>query len=246
MTSRWDLWLVELWKVHSVQLISKMCTDAFEPGRSRLTVEPLVDFSHVQPALWQTGLTSCFVCDCVLRSILIRDSPGTTAGSTWDHQTAYPPGSPCTSQGAPACCDASRTAALPTAPAHRQEVETLVFESETRQSETRRWLRASTHPIILWQAPGDVFGASFHSARMIAVSEQEMVLQGPNLRRGRQAEYFNRKWHNSSHLDAGACRSGLETLLSLTKSCRNSDSKTSPQCYAYVLSVRQCTVLVVK
>lgn len=43
----------------------------------------------------------------------------------------------------------------------------------------------ATHPIILRQSPGDVIGTSFHSARMIAVFEQEMVLQGPDLQRGR-------------------------------------------------------------
>lgn len=42
-------------------------------------------------------------------------------------------------------------------------------------------IKAATHPIILWQSFGDVIGTSFHSARMIAVFEQEMVLQGPNL-----------------------------------------------------------------
>lgn len=46
-------------------------------------------------------------------------------------------------------------------------------------------MKVAPHPIILGQSSGDVIGTSFLSARMIAVFEQEMVLQGPNLRRGR-------------------------------------------------------------
>lgn len=42
--------------------------------------------------------------------------------------------------------------------------------------------RAAPHPIVLRQPLGDVFGASFRPARVAAVFEQEMVVQGPDLR----------------------------------------------------------------
>lgn len=60
------------------------------------------------------------------------DSPGTTAGSTWDHQTACPQDSPGTLRGTLAYSDVSRTAAPPTAPAHEEEVTRLgCFQNET-------------------------------------------------------------------------------------------------------------------
>lgn len=81
-----------------------------------------------------------------------------------------------------AYCDVSRTAAQPTAPAHKTGSDaTTAFETWRRPVE-----EALSHPIVLRQPLGDVFGGSPHSARMISVFEQEMVLQGPNLQRGKQ------------------------------------------------------------
>lgn len=117
-------------------------------------------------------------------SSLDGDSPGTTGGSTWGRQTACPPGSPCTPRGTLACYDASHTAARPTAPAHRQEE---VRSLPSTRGNGRRGAKpgAVTHPIVLRQPPGDAVGAPLHSARMIAVFEQEVVLQGSNLWGGR-------------------------------------------------------------
>lgn len=50
------------------------------------------------------------------------DSPGTTAGSTWDHQTAYPLDSPYILERTPACCDFFHTVALPKAPVTNERV----------------------------------------------------------------------------------------------------------------------------
>lgn len=78
-----------------------------------------------------------------------------------------------------------------------------------------------SHPIVLRQPPGDVVGTSFHSARMISVFEQEMVLQGPNLRRGRHQSGWTESGGNGliiSHLVPAACRMRLsKTLLSLSR-----------------------------
>lgn len=110
------------------------------------------------------------------------NSPGTTAGSTWDRQTACPQDSRGTPPVTLAYCDVSRTAAQPTAPAHKTGSDaTAALETWRRPVE-----EALSHPIVLRQPLGDVFGASPHSARLISVFEQEMVLQGPNLQRGKQ------------------------------------------------------------
>lgn len=42
-------------------------------------------------------------------------------------------------------------------------------------------LKVAPHPIVLRQPLGDVLGASFRPARVAAVFEQEMVVQGPDL-----------------------------------------------------------------
>lgn len=100
---------------------------------------------------WALGFA--FVCAEMSYLSLNVDSPGTTAGSTWDHQTAYLLSSPCTPRGMLACCDVSRTAALPTAPAHTHTEDTFGFFTPSYM----RWRlrgemdqpKAATHPIIL-------------------------------------------------------------------------------------------------
>lgn len=65
MTSRLDinlnLWFMELWKVHSVQICPKMCTDILKPAGTRLIVELLCDIqalleTHQVPLLVPHGI----------------------------------------------------------------------------------------------------------------------------------------------------------------------------------------------
>lgn len=84
-------------------------------------------------------------------------SPGTTAGSTWDHQTACPQNSPGTPPGTPAYCVVSRTAARPTAPAHSEtgsDDTRTTFEKVTAGLSRRRPLTRSSSDsrLVMWSA----------------------------------------------------------------------------------------------
>lgn len=107
------------------------------------------------------ALGFAFVCAEMSYLSLNVDSPGTTAGSTWDHQTAYLLSSPCTPWGMLACCDVSRTAALPTAPAHTQRTHLvslllLIWDGGCRErwtSQKQPLTRSSSDSrLVMWSA----------------------------------------------------------------------------------------------
>lgn len=83
-------------------------------------------------------------------------SPGTTAGSTWDHQTASPRNSPGTPPGTLAYCDVSRTAAQPTAPTHRtgSDIRTTFKKGDGQAFLRRRrlTLSSSDNRLVMWSA----------------------------------------------------------------------------------------------
>lgn len=88
----------------------------------------------------------------------------------------------------------------------------LFSKSDGGLGGSRMSYEEASHPIVLRQAPGDMVGTSFHSARMISVFEQEMVLQGPNLWRGRHQSGWTESAGNDliiSHLVPTACRMRL-------------------------------------
>lgn len=147
-------------------------------------------------------------CVYVWCSSLIGDSQGTTAGSTWDHQTAYPQGSPCTPWRTLACCDVSRTAALPTTPAHRRRVErhlfSLVSFREMRwddwagQGKDLKWpltRSSSDSRLVMWSALRFILLGWLRclnkkwSCRAPIWGEEDI----------RWGWIFYRKWHNTSY-----------------------------------------------
>lgn len=73
------------------------------------------------------------------------------------------------------CCSAHSTCT------HKQGHPQRSFFIDGESPPTHTHTGRVTYPIILRQLSGDVLAAASHPARMIAVSEQEVVFQGPDL-----------------------------------------------------------------
>lgn len=213
-----DLWLMEHWKGHSVQIFFwNMYRHLYTSTSYILKSRHLLNFLCIcLESLIQYSVL-CVYC------MILKLSRRLTRYHCWFHMGSS--NSLSTGQSLHSlrdarllrrfsyCCSAHSTCTHKTGSFN-------VLRWEMRWTELHRSeSKDATHPIILRQLLGDVVGTSFHSARMFAMLEQEMVFQGPNLQRGRHERgwMFDGKWHNTSHLVTKGCRAGLKTSLFLTK-----------------------------
>lgn len=143
-------------------------------------------------------------------SSLNGDSPGTTAGSTWGRQTACLLDSPCTPWGTLACYDASHTAALPTAPAHRQEEV--------------RFRRAPVGTRGAGQSPEQPLTRSSSDSRLVMRSALRFILLG-------WLRCLNKKWSSRAPIcgeeDTRQAEERKRNNLVWCLSCRSRDSYMS-------------------